>query len=126
MGETNQGGMSQEAADIFARGLFFLARVDGMEEREERLIKEFLAESGCTTTWDELKESAFNASEAAMVLETTWHRRMFVKAAVALVKADGVYSDAERQAIGNIADAFGMNNAEFGELEQQAGRESLE
>jgi tellurite resistance protein len=126
MSETNQSGMSNEAADIFARGLYFLANVDGMEEREERLIKEFLAESGCATKWEELKDSSFNASEASMMLETTWHRRMFVKAAVALVKADGVYSDAERTAIGQIADAFGMSNAEFGELEQQASRESLE
>ena len=118
--------MSNEAADIFARGLYFLANVDGMEEREERLIKEFLTESGCATQWDELKDSSFNASDASMVLETTWHRRMFVKAAIALVKADGVYSDAERAAIGQIADAFGMSNAEFGDLEQQASRESLE
>ena len=46
--------------------------------------------------------------------------------AVALVKADGIFSDAERHAIGELADAFGMTNAEFGELEQEAARLSLD
>jgi tellurite resistance protein len=126
MNDPNQGGLSQEAADIFARGLYALASVDGIEAREQRLIKEFLDESGCSTKWEELEASSFDPLEAAMVLETTFHRRMFVKAAIALVKADGVYSDAERKAIGSIADAFGLSNAEFGELEQQAARERLE
>ncbi len=126
MNASNQGGLSQEAADIFARGLYALANIDGIEAREERLIKEFLAESGCDTKWEELTTSSFDPLEAAQVLETTWHRRMFVKAAIALVKADGTYSDAERTAIGSIADAFGLSNAEFGELEQQASRERLE
>lgn len=126
MNASNQSGLSQEAADIFARGLYALANIDGIEAREERLIKEFLSESGCDTPWEELKASSFDALEAAQVLETTWHRRMFVKAAIALVKADGVYSDKERTAIGSIADAFGLSNAEFGELEQQAARERLE
>jgi tellurite resistance protein len=126
MTESNSGGLTPEHADVFARGLFHLANVDGMEEREEALIKEFLEESGSTVTFDSLKDSAFSAVEAAMVLDTTWLRRVFVKAAVALVKADGKFSDAERHAVGEIADAFGMSNAEFGDIEQEAGRASLE
>lgn len=127
MTESNaDGGLTPEHADVFARGLFHLANVDGMEEREETLIKEFLDESGSTISFDALKDSAFSALEAAMVLDTTWIRRVFVKAAVALVKADGKFSDAERHAIGEIADAFGMSNAEFGDIEQEAERASLE
>ena len=97
-----------------------------MDEREKHLIEEFLSESGSTISFADLEGSSFSPLEAAMVLETSCLRRVFVKAAVAMVKADGKFSDAERRAIGEIADAFGMSNAEFGDLEQEAGRASLE
>jgi tellurite resistance protein len=127
MTETNaEGGLTPEHAEVFARGLFHLANVDGLEEREENLIKEFLVESGAAVSFESLKDSAFSPIEAAMVLDTTWIRRVFVKAAVALVKADGKFSDAERHAVGEIADAFGMSNAEFGDIELEAERTSLE
>jgi DnaJ-domain-containing protein 1 len=120
------GGLTPEVIDVFARGLFHLANVDGIDAREEQLIREFLDETGSALRYEELASSAFSAVEAAMVLETSHIRRVFVKAAVAMVKADGVYSDAERRAIGQLADAFDMSNAEFGDLEQQATRLSLE
>jgi uncharacterized tellurite resistance protein B-like protein len=127
MTETNAGGgLTSEHADIFARGLFHLASVDGIEDREERLIKEFLAESGATVGYESLGDSPFSPVEAAMMLDTTWIRRVFMKAAIALVKADGKFSDAERHAVGEIADAFGLTNAEFGDIEQEAERASLE
>jgi uncharacterized membrane protein YebE (DUF533 family) len=127
MTESNAaGGLTPDHADIFARGLYFLASVDGIEDREEDLIKDFLSESGATVTFDQLKDSSFSITEAAMMLETTWIRRVFIKAAIALVKADGKFSDAERHAVGEIADAFGMSNAEFGDVELEAERASLE
>lgn len=128
MTETTQsaGGMTPEVIDLFARGLYHLANVDGIEDRERQLITDFLDESGTGISYESLESSSFTPQEAALTLETTYLRRVFVKAAVALVKADGVYSDAERQAIGELADAFGMSNAEFGDLEQEATKSSLE
>ncbi len=120
------GGLSPEVIDVFARGLYHLANVDGIDDREVTLISEFLVESGSELSFEDLKGSAFSATEAAMVLETSHIRRVFVKAAIALVKADGVYSDAERHAIGQLADAFDLSNADFGDLEQEASRLSLE
>lgn len=120
------GGLTPEVIDVFARGLYHLANVDGMDDREEKLITEFLEESGSDIQFSDLRNTAFSAIEAAMVLETSHIRRVFVKAAVAMVKADGVYSDAERHAIGELADAFDMSNAEFGDLEQEAARLTLE
>lgn len=122
----SSGGLSPEVIDVFARGLYYLANVDGMDEREEKLITEFLEETGSEVKFAELRDSTFSAMEAAMILETSHIRRVFVKAAVAMVKADGVFSDAERHAIGQLADAFELSNAEFGDLEQEAGRLSLE
>lgn len=126
MTESNSG-LSTEAADLFARGLFYLANVDGMDEREETLLRDFIEESGCTVAFDALKKDTdFSMHEAAMVLETSFQRRMFVLAAIAMIKADGKYSQAERHALGEVADAFGLSNAEFGDLEQEASRASLE
>jgi len=120
------GGLTHEEVDVFARGLYHLATRDGIDPREEKLIKEFLEEAGTGLAWADLENSSFSALEAAQVLETTYLRRIFVKIAVALVKADGHFSDKERRALGEIADAFGIGNAEFGDLEQAAERSSLE
>ena len=120
------GGLTPDVIELFARGLYHLASVDGIDDKETHLIKEFLAESGAAISFESLADSQFSATEAALTLETTYLRRVFVKAAVALVKADGIFSDAERHAIGELADAFGMTNAEFGDLEQEAARLSLD
>lgn len=126
MTETNSG-LSTEAADLFARGLFHLANVDGIDAREEELLRDFITESGCSLKFEELEKGAdFSMHEAAQVLETSFQRRMFIMAAIAMIKADGEFSSAERHALGEIADAFGLSNAEFGDLEQEASRASLE
>jgi tellurite resistance protein len=126
MTDAQAGGLTPEVIDVFARGLFHLANVDGIDEREANLIREFLQETGSALAYDELQSSEFSVMEAALVLETSHIRRTFMKAAIAMVKADGVYSDAERKAIGELADAFDLSNAEFGDIEQQAARVRLE
>ena len=118
-------GLSSEEIEVFARGLFHLANVDGIEDTEVKLISEFLEETGAELTFDDLKETKFSPYEAAQILEATFLRRIFIKAAIALVKADGVFSDAERHALGEIADVFGLSNADFGDLEQDAARQSI-
>ncbi len=118
-------GLSSEEVEVFARGLYHLASVDGIEKEESMLISEFLEETGSSITFDDLKESTFIPYEAAQVLEATYLRRIFILAAITLVKSDGVFSDAERRALGEIADVFGLTNAEFGDLEQEAARQSL-
>jgi len=120
------GGMTPEEVDVFARGLYYLASVDDhVDEREVKLIEEFLQETGSELTLDDLKTRQFSFYEAVQVLEATYLRRIFVKAAIALVHSDGVYTDEERRALGTVADVFGLSNAEFGELEQDARRTSL-
>ena len=121
------GGLTLEEVDVFARGLYYLASVDNhVDEREVKLIEEFLRETGSALTLDELKTRQFSIYEAVQVLETTFVRRIVVKAAIALVHSDGVYSDEERRALGTVADVFGLSNAEFGDLEQDARRISLQ
>lgn len=119
--------MTPEEIDVFARGLYFLASVDNnVDDREVRLISEFLAETGSSLTLDELKQRQFSFYEAVQVLDKTYLRKIFVKAAIALVRSDGVYSDEEREALGKLADVFGLSNAEFGALEQEALQQGLQ
>ena len=118
--------MTHDEIEVFARGLYWLASRDGIEEREVTLIREFLVETKSELQVADLQHGPFDPLEAAQVLETTYLRRMFLKAAVALVRADGVYSDAERHALGRIADAFGLTNTEFGDLEQEANATTLD
>jgi len=113
-------GLNQEHAEVFAKGLFHLATIDGLEKREEQLIREFLIESEVRNIrFEDLGSEEFNPIEAMQILETSFLRRLFLKTAIALVKTDGRYTNSERQAIGHIADVFGISNAEFGELEQE-------
>jgi tellurite resistance protein len=118
MGATDHDGMPREAIEEFARGLFHIASVDGIEPREEKLIREFLAESGCKLAFEQLGDAGFSPIDAAQVLDTSYMRRVFVR-------ADGTYSDGERHLLGEIADAFGLTNTEFGDLEQEAAKQKI-
>lgn len=112
--------LSSEQVEAFANGLFYLANVDGIDEKEENLISEFLQETGSTLTMDQVKQAQVNPYDVADILDTKFQQRIFMRAAIALVYADGEYTNAERHAVGEFADAFGFNNAEFGDLEQEA------
>ena len=119
-------GLTRDEVVVFGNGLYYLAARDGIDESEETLIREFLQESGSDVSWEEIANDEFNPIEAAQTLRGTFMRRIFISAAVALVKADGEFSQPERIALGEIADAFGISNAEFGAIEQAANSASLE
>lgn len=121
------GGLTPEEIDVFARGLYYLASVDNnVDDREVKLISEFLEETKSSLTLEDLKQRQFSFYEAVQVLEKTFLRKIFVKAAIALVRSDGVYSDEERSALGSLADVFGLTNKEFGDLEQEALQQGLQ
>jgi tellurite resistance protein len=126
MADNNDSVLRPHEVEVFARGLWYLATIDGASDpREEALIKEFLQESKSSLSWAEVTRGDFAPIEAASLLESSFLRRIFMKLAVALVHADGVYTDNERKAIGEFADVFGMSNADFGEIEQAGKRAEL-
>ena len=126
MADNNESGLSSQEVEAFARGLWYIATVDGdADEREQTLIREFLAEAKSDLDWATVSSGGFSPLETASFIESSFLRRVFMKAAVAMVWADNVYTDNERQAIGEFADAFGLNNAEFGVIEQEAKRVDL-
>lgn len=124
MADSN-AGLGDETIETFARGLYYIAAVDGIEPRETDLLRGLLRETESNLSFEQLADKTFGPLDVAAGLPTSFLRRVFVRAAVAMVKADGRFTDGERRALGEIADAFGMTNAEFGELEQEAARVQL-
>lgn len=118
--------LDPQEVEAFARGLWILATADGeAHPSEQQLIREFLKDTGNTVTWEQATTGDFGPHDVALTLDATFLRRVFMKAAIALVHADGVYTDNERRAIGEFAEAFGMSHTEFGELEQAAKKVDL-
>lgn len=122
---TTADGLPPSITEAFARGLYYVAAIDGLEPREEALLRNLLRETGSPLAFEDLAKGDYGPEDVALVLETSFLRRVFIRAAVAMVKADGRYTDGERRALGEIADAFGMTNREFGELEQEAATVAL-
>lgn len=121
---SDPAGLSAEQIEVFATGLFFVANSDGLDPSEERMLRDFLEETNASLSFDQLPELGFSPLEAAQVLSTSYLRRIFLKSAIAMTRVDGSYSHPERQALAQIADAFGLTHVEYGDLEHQAIQEA--
>lgn len=100
--------MDRDQAEMFARGLYHLASVDGIDEREVELIHGFLVESGHPELVGQLGTGSFDVDSAARVIKTTFLRRVFLRTAIALVKADGTISAKEEAVLGDAAERLGV------------------
>jgi tellurite resistance protein len=116
--------LDPQELEAFARGLWYLATIDGeAHESEQKLIREFIADTGNQIHWEPKGDDPdFGPLDVANALGSSFLRRVFMKLAVALVHADGVYTDNERRAIGEFAELFGLSHTEFGAIEQEAKR----
>lgn len=103
--------MRPEQAEVFARGLYYLADIDGIDDREVELIRAFLDEVGRPDLLGKLPTGSFDPTDAAEFLETSFLRRVFLRTAIVLIRADGKVTDEEREAIAAIAFAFGLEPA---------------
>ncbi len=99
-----------EQLDIFVRGLYHLATVDGVADEEREVIREFLDDMGEPGLMDSLEKVTFDPRMLAFALDTTDLRRLFLKTGMLLIYADGVFSDEERTAIDSIADTLAMTD----------------
>jgi tellurite resistance protein len=117
--------LSAVEAETFARGLYAVARVDGVHERELALISDFY--QGAAT--DEANEGTVAASlermgvlgpkEVAQVLISAPQRELFVKTALLLTWADGTVSDAERAKVDEFARALEVAPEKKAQLEAE-------
>jgi tellurite resistance protein len=97
--------------DLFARGLYWLAACDGVDDSEVEVIKEFLAEMECSELIESLgKDKAVFSVPAAVESFNSHLRQLFLKTSIVLIRADGVISDEERACMAEVANAFGMGH----------------
>ena len=120
MHTANASGLSEEQVEVLATTLFHLASTDAIDAREEQLIREFLGETGSDVRYEDLATMPYSPLETAQVFPTSFHRKVVLKSAVALIRADGQFSAPERRALGELADVLGVSNADFGDLEREA------
>jgi tellurite resistance protein len=105
---SEDGLMNREQAEAFAQGLYHLASVDGIDERELQLIRDFLVETGHPDVVGRLGTVTYDMDSPARALKTTFLRRVFLRTAIALVKADGTISAVEDSALRDAAARLGL------------------
>jgi uncharacterized tellurite resistance protein B-like protein len=113
--------IKKEQAEAIARGLYAVAKADGIvHDRESAIIGEFF---GSTTDF----ASDLNALERApridgptlaLFLPSSDLRKLFLKTAILVAYADSAYGTAESKIIGEYATALGVSTADLGHLEQ--------
>jgi tellurite resistance protein len=111
--------LSRGAAEAIARGLYAIARVDGLHEREAGLIASFWIEAGGGAgALSDLERGAdIKPAELAAALTSATERQLFVKTAILLTWADGSVSAAEEKAVREFAGALGLDEAALEKLD---------
>ncbi|MBN2359489.1 MAG: hypothetical protein JXR83_08535 [Deltaproteobacteria bacterium] len=115
--------LSPDKIDVFARGLYHVAAIDGVDPKETELIQSFLKEAGQPELAKTLPRSSFHVSELA-ALETTFLKRTFLKACLVLIRGDGKITQAEKMLVMQLALNLGLED-EFDALDQEAAKESF-
>lgn len=117
--ELDVGAMEAEA---IARGLYAVAMVDGVHERELALISDFYswaeAEKAYSTALIQ-RVGALEPKEVAGMLQGPQLRELFVKTAFLLAWSDGKVTPGERAKIGEYAKALEVSAEAQARLEAQ-------
>ncbi|HXU68018.1 MAG TPA: hypothetical protein VN947_01750 [Polyangia bacterium] len=110
--------LSHGAAEAIARGLFAIARVDGVHEREAGLIASFWIDAGGGGPLSDLERAeAIKPADMAAALHSDVERQLFIKTAILLTWADGSVSPAEKKAVGEFAKALGIDQTALDTLD---------
>ena len=110
--------LSHDAAETIARGLYAIARVDGVHEREAGLIASFWIDAGGGGSLSDLERAeSIKPADVAAALHSDAERQLFVKTAILLTWADGEVSAAEKKAVGEFARALGIDDATLEKLD---------
>ena len=99
-------------AEAIARGLYAVALVDGVHERELALITNFYwaaSEGGHANTASIERVGPLDPKDVAQLLIGPDHRELFVKAAFLLAWSDGKVTPEERAKIADYAKALDVS-----------------
>jgi tellurite resistance protein len=113
--------ISENEAEMFARGLYVVARAEGgVHEREEALISAFLDDvgGGGLSLASLARMTAPKAADLKAGLGRPEVAKLFLKTSLLLAYVDGSYALEERKVIVDFATALGVNDKDLAELEQ--------
>jgi DnaJ-domain-containing protein 1 len=112
--------LEKNHAEAIARGLFAIAKADGIHQREAALIASFWADAGGNfSALSQLERGAdITSAELGATLNTPELRQMFLKTALLMAFADGEVSTAESQLVRQYAADLGFTE-QLGQLEAQ-------
>ncbi len=110
--------------ETFAAGLYQLAACDGIADDEVAIIREFVTEAGIPDLANRLEGLPFDPATAYDVLESSWLRKLFLQAALLIVRADGKVTDDERETLSWMTVAFGITGG-YEALEAQLADQTL-
>lgn len=109
----SEQNLTFEHVKCLAAGMFAVAKVDGVHDREMALIREFY--EGCARAGDPRLEDVvkqnFEIEEARRLFEGDDMARLFVKSLILLAFADGSYAREEDNVIRSIAAKLGLDDA---------------
>jgi uncharacterized membrane protein YebE (DUF533 family) len=108
-------------SEAIARGLYALAKSDGVHEREAALVASFFDEvGGGTQALAELERRApITPEELAATLPDETLRRLFLKTAILLAWADGEVTPQEGKLLQDYAHAFQLDKAAIEQLDTE-------
>jgi tellurite resistance protein len=109
-------------AEAIARGLYAVAQVDGVHERELALISDVYwaaSEGGRASATSIEGAGPLEAKDVAQLLLGSQHRELFVKTAFLLAWCDGQVTAAERAKIAEYAKALEVSAETQTKLEAQ-------
>jgi uncharacterized membrane protein YebE (DUF533 family) len=116
--------VSAHEAETIARGLYAVASVDGVHERELALISEFTRTAAAGDAGGDAGAALgrivpLEPESLAPLLPGAQLRELFMKAALLVAWADGSVSAAERTKIGQFAKALDVSATALGALDAQ-------
>lgn len=116
----SEQNLTFEHVKCLTAGMFAVAKVDGVHDREMTLIREFY--ESCARAGDprleEVVRQSFDPEEARRLFDTDELARLFVKSLILLAFADGAYAREEDALIRSVAAKLGLDDAAVTGLHQ--------
>jgi|GEM_PF-670923 len=106
-----------------AQGLYWLALIEGVTEREKALLQEFLREGGVDIDLETLAGIPFSLEGLLVSLDTLFLRKTFLRTCILMAKADDTVSSQEMGELRRLAQAMGIDeplDALIADVEQKS------
>jgi tellurite resistance protein len=100
------GELRPDQVRAMAHGLYHLAEIDGITEKEKDLIQAFLKEGNVDLEVEKLAKIPFSVEELKCGLDTMFLRKAFLRVSVLLAQADGEVSREELGELRRLAQAL--------------------